>query len=66
AAITRKIRLLRAHGLVAKRPKSHRYMPTLKGHRVASALLAAHHANTESLSKMAAQKIFAPRADPRR
>jgi hypothetical protein len=54
AAITRKIRLLRAHGLVAKRPKSHRYMPTPKGHCVTSALLAAHRANTESLSKIAA------------
>jgi len=41
AAVTRKIRLLRAHGLVAKRPKSHRYMLTDKGQRAISALLGA-------------------------
>ena len=54
AAITRRIRLLRAHGLVAKRPKSHRYMLTAKGQRATSALLAAYHASAESLSQMAA------------
>jgi hypothetical protein len=54
AAVTRKIRLLRAHGLVAKRPKSHRYVVTDKGHRVASALLAAYHASADSLSRIAA------------
>jgi hypothetical protein len=54
AAVTRKIRLLRAHGLVAKRPKSHRYMLTERGQRVVSALLAAHHASADSLSRIAA------------
>jgi len=54
AAVTRKIRLLRAHGLVAKRPKSHRYMLSDKGQRAASALLAAYHASADSLSKLAA------------
>jgi len=54
AAVTRNIRLLRAHGLVHKRPKSHRYMVTPKGHRILSALLAAYQANTESLAKLAA------------
>jgi hypothetical protein len=54
AAITRDIRLLRAHGLVQKRPKSHRYMVTPKGHRILSALLAAYQANAESLTKLAA------------
>jgi hypothetical protein len=53
-AVTRKIRLLRAHGLVHKRPKSHRYVVSPKGHRIISALLAAYQANTESLSKLAA------------
>jgi hypothetical protein len=51
---SRSIRLLRAHGCVHKRPKSHRYMVSPKGHRIISALLAAHQANTESLSKLAA------------
>jgi len=54
AAVTRSIRLLRAHGCVHKRPKSHRYMVSPKGHRIISALLAAYQANTESLSKLAA------------
>ena len=54
AAVTRKIRLLRAHGLLAKRPRSHRYMLTEKGQRATSALLAAYHANADSLSKLAA------------
>lgn len=54
AAITRKIRMLRAHGLVAKRPKSHRYMLTTKGQRATSALLAAYHASADALSKLAA------------
>lgn len=54
AAVTRSIRLLRAHGLVHKRPKSHRYMVSPKGHRILSALLAAYQANAESLTKMAA------------
>jgi hypothetical protein len=42
------------HDLVHKRPKSHRYMVSPKGHRIISALLAAYQANTESLSKLAA------------
>lgn len=53
-AVTRRIRLLRAHGLVHKRPKSHRYVVSPKGHRIISALLAAYHSNTESLTKLAA------------
>lgn len=54
AAITRKIRMLRAHGLVAKRPKSHRYMLTDHGQRAVSALLGAYHASADALSKLAA------------
>ena len=52
--VTRKIRLLRAHGVIQRRPKTHRYAVTSKGQRVISALLAAHSANAESLMKMAA------------
>jgi hypothetical protein len=54
AAVTRSIRLLRAHGLVHKRPKSHRYMVSPKGNRILSALIAAYRADAESLTKLAA------------
>ncbi len=45
----RRIRLLRAHGLVRKVPRSHRYILTPKGHRLAAALFAARHATTKQL-----------------
>jgi hypothetical protein len=54
AAVTRKLRLLRAHGLIKKVPKSHRYMVTLKGRTAITALLAARDASTEKLTQMAA------------
>lgn len=49
AAVTRKLRLLRAHGLIRKVPRTHRYMLTSKGRTIINALLAAHAANTEKL-----------------
>src|SRR5262249_28491344 len=54
AAVPRRIRLLRAHGVVHKRPKSHRYPVSRKGHGIVSALLAAYQASTESLVRLAA------------
>jgi hypothetical protein len=54
AAITRKIRLLRAHGLVSKVPKSHLYRITDKRRIVVTALLNARNADTQSLTKLAA------------
>jgi hypothetical protein len=54
AIITRKIRLLRAHGLVAKVQKTHRYTLTDKGRIAVTALLTARNADTASLTKMAA------------
>lgn len=54
AAVTRKLRLLRAHGIIARRQKSHRYIMTPKGQRIVTAILAAHHASPESLMKLAA------------
>jgi len=45
----RKIRLLRAHGLVRKVQRSHRYTLTPKGHRLAAALFAARHATTRQI-----------------
>jgi hypothetical protein len=58
------IRLLRAHGLVHKRPKSHRYVVSPKGHRIISALLTAYHFNTDSLNKLAAQNDAAGKSLP--
>lgn len=54
AKVTRYLRMLRAHGLVNKVPKTHRYMLTLKGRRVITALLAARAANTATLVEKAA------------
>ncbi|MFC1834759.1 hypothetical protein ACFL2Q_08495 [Thermodesulfobacteriota bacterium] len=54
AAITRKFRLLRAHGLIKKVPKTHRYHLTAKGRLAITALLAARNSDTDSLTKLAA------------
>jgi hypothetical protein len=54
AAVGRKLRILRGHGLIAKVPKTHRYMVTEKGRRIMTALLAARQASTEKLTAMAA------------
>ena len=45
----RQIRLLRAHGLVRKVPKTHRYVLAPKGHQLAAALFAARHATTQQI-----------------
>ena len=54
AVITRKIRLLRAHGLVSKVPKTHRYILTPKGRAAITALLTIRNTDTEALTKLAA------------
>jgi hypothetical protein len=54
AHITRLLRVLRAHGLLRKVPHAHRYHVTPRGRRIITALLAAHSANTDELSKLAA------------
>jgi hypothetical protein len=53
AAITRKLRLLRAHGLVHKVAKTHRYQISPHGRDVINALLAARQASTEKLTQAA-------------
>ena len=53
AKITRLLRLLRAHGLVQKVPKTHRYTLTKKGHQSIASIQIAKRANAEQLSKMA-------------
>ena len=50
ARITRLIRLLRAHGLVKKVPKTHRYLVTAKGRTAITAILATQQANTSKLT----------------
>jgi len=54
AKVTRLIRLLRAHGLVHKVAKTHRYTVSSKGRETITALLAARSANTQQLMKLAA------------
>jgi hypothetical protein len=49
-----RIRLLRAHGLIAKLPNLRRYRITPKGQQVATALLLAQHATISQLSSKAA------------
>ena len=53
-AVTRKIRLLRAHGLIRKVSGTHRYVVSDKGRRIITALLSARQANVEQLTALAA------------
>ena len=53
AAVTRQLRLLRAHGLIAKVPKTHRYLVSESGRRIITALLAARNASVEALTRCA-------------
>jgi hypothetical protein len=53
-AITRKLRLLRAHGLIRKVSGTHRYVVTEKGRRIITALMSARQADVEQLSALAA------------
>lgn len=53
AAVTRQLRLLRAHHLIQKVPKSHRYQVTPFGRTALAALLAARQADTAKLSAAA-------------
>jgi hypothetical protein len=54
AAVTRKLALLRAHGLIKKVTGTHRWVLTENGRRVVSALLAARNANIDQLTQIAA------------
>jgi hypothetical protein len=53
AAITRKLRLLRGHGLIRKVQGTHRYQLSAKGRIAITALLAARAANTSKLTNAA-------------
>jgi hypothetical protein len=49
-AISRKLRLLRAHGLIHKVPKTHRYQISPHGREIINALLIARQASTAKLT----------------
>lgn len=51
--ITRKLRMLRAHGLIHKLPHTHRYQVSDKGRRLIAALHAAREADIDTLTKAA-------------
>ena len=53
AAITRKLRLLRAHGLIHKVPKTHRYQISPQGREIINALLAARQTSIAKLTQAA-------------
>ncbi len=53
ARITRQIRLLRAHGLLRKQPRSHRYVVTDKGRELFTVLLAAQHLTVAPIKRPA-------------
>ena len=50
SAVGRKLRLLRAHGLLRKLPHTHRYLVTESGRPILTALVAAQEASTEKLT----------------
>jgi hypothetical protein len=53
AAMSRKLRMLRAHGLIKKVPHTHRYLLTDYGRVAIAATSAAQHATAAQLSKAA-------------
>src|SRR5262249_34071132 len=53
AAVTRQLRLLRAHRLIQKVAHTHRYVLSDPGRQVITALLAVRHADTSQLLKAA-------------
>lgn len=53
AAVARQLRWLRAHGLLQKVPRTHRYTVSEAGRRTITALLAARNANAEELTRCA-------------
>jgi hypothetical protein len=54
AAVTRKLRLLRAHRLIHKVARTHRYVVSPSGRQTITALLAARNANADQLTRCAA------------
>lgn len=52
--MTRRLRLLRAHGIIKKVPRTHRYTVTSPGREILTAFLHAHEASVNDLVRMAA------------
>lgn len=54
AAVSRKLRLLRAHGIIQKLPHTHRYQVTANGRLLLNAVLSAQRTTTQQLTTLAA------------
>ncbi len=54
AAVSRQLALLRAHGLIKKLPRTHRYLLTKQGRVVATALMTVRNIGTDVLTSLAA------------
>ncbi|MCU0694142.1 MAG: hypothetical protein MUF54_22345, partial [Polyangiaceae bacterium] len=54
ASSSRRLRILRAHGLIRKVPKTHRYMLTKRGQLLSTALFATREASIKQLLDIAA------------
>ena len=54
AAISRKLRMLRAHGIIHKLPHTHRYQVTDQGRLILNAVLSAQRTTTQQLTTIAA------------
>ena len=54
AAVSRKLRLLRAHGIIQKLPNTHRYQVTHNGRLILNAILSAQRTTTQQLTTLAA------------
>jgi hypothetical protein len=54
ARVSRLLRMLRAHHLIQKVPRTHRYLLTARGREVLCAVLAAHRIRLDQLNKLAA------------
>lgn len=54
AAVSRKLRLLRAHGIIQKLPHTHRYQVTDHGRLILNAILSAERTTTQQLMALAA------------
>ena len=54
AQVSRLLRMLRAHHLIQKVPHTHRYVPTVHGREIISAVLASQQITLEQINKLAA------------
>jgi hypothetical protein len=54
AAVSRKLRLLRAHGIIQKLPHTHRYQVTESGRLILNAVLSAQRTTSQQLTSIAA------------